>query len=222
MNVMIEMTPEGVDSTILVLGKKRIGKSSVCKEIVIQHVKNGAFVLVQDEFGQFRSIGLPWYASPAHYHHEQIRRQAEGLPAELAAGIGGADSEEFAAYALQCAEKQKAAGDKRVPYSAIVFDEIANVKQSSHNLPPQLEKLLAKSRHLNVALVALGQDVKQFHKRWRMLATDVLVFRTASDERVDSIAEDTGINRNALHRENSRLAPRWNFLHIRDEGLVST
>lgn len=205
---------EKLNSVAVQMGFPGSGKSALLKQHIGDHLRAGAFAFVQDPDKQFADM-LPVYDSPGAYTKAQRERQAAGQPVQLGASIATTDEAGLTQFVLRLAETQ----GKR--YVFVGYDEAVLLSESSaHYVSDALKNLLARRRHLGVALEILSQDLGQLHALWQRLATDLYLFKTTDETRLKVISSRFGISLDVLKTLMGTMRDSWDYLHIRHGKIL--
>ncbi len=106
-------------------------------------------------------------------------------------------------------------------YVFVGYDEAVLLSESSaHYVSDALKNLLARRRHLGVALEILSQDLGQLHALWQRLATDLYLFKTTDETRLKVISSRFGISLDVLKTLMGTMRDSWDYLHIRHGKIL--
>lgn len=204
----------------IVQGLPGSGKTTLVRQLLAGHLRNGATVFVQDPDYQFADL-MPAYQSAKAWRAAVAAwaRGPKAAPFPRGAALGELDDEPMTTAAVAAAPSIKAAGR----YTVLAFDEAVLAAAPSHVEASQ-RNLLARRRHLGVSLILNVQDFGQAHAMWQRLATEIYVFRCNDKARVKLIAERWGRDPELLWRALSQLPPhQWARLdHAQQQQAVAS
>jgi len=211
-----------IDLQAIICGKNGQGKSSLSRELVAQHCREGRRVFVQDTNREFQSM-LPWFPTVAHYAAANRHLSADGEPRMYgSAAIGDSDHEAITDLVLALSKQyERILPEEKRPQTVVVYDEVTRLKNVLPGyIPPKMEELLANRRHYQVGLMLSCQRTGQLHQGWFDLATDFYVFRTSSRKRVRVMEERFGFDAGVLQCAFEDMAFKFEYLHVHDEEFI--
>lgn len=193
-----------INHSAILVGEPEVGKSSLARQIVKEHLELGALVLVMDCHRQFASM-IPWFPEISHFMQEQQKRQTAGAAVLRCAAIGSSDSEALTGFAMDLAKRYDT-GDgvplKGSPaFISIVYDESFLIEGfDAHYVPPLMKELYTQRRHIGigVAITTLAQDMGMLAPLVQLTASELNLFRTESEERIRKAESRFGLAKGTL------------------------
>lgn len=212
-----------IDLQAILCGKNGLGKTSLLRELVAEHLKRGNLVFVHDTNREFE--GLPAFPTVAHYYAANRKLSQEaGRPRMLqAAAIHDMDHESITQLVLDISKRCDGLPEDRRPSIVLCYDEVTRLKGLHPSyIPPKMDDLQSNRRHYHVGLIFLSQRVGQMQEGLREQCTDFYMFKTPSRKRRRQTADVFGFEHSHMDAAQQLLPEKWAYLHIKDGAFVGT
>jgi len=167
----------------VIQGSAGSGKTQLLAEHAVTWARGGAWVILQDPDWQFVDlIGAVPYPDAESFRRALLEAKREKRPVSRLASIATSEEEPLTELVCQVASSQSA------PVFA-GYDEAVLVEGAQPSyVSPRFRNLLARRRHLGIALEICCQDFGLLHAIWQRLATVAFVFQCLDRQRIDIIA----------------------------------
>jgi hypothetical protein len=176
--------PAKVNEQHIILGYPGSGKTEFARVLVLEQVRRGRVVIIQDPYREFVDLpGARWFAG-ARDCEDAIRRAAFfGADMDPILCVGGEDADPITELAMRTARECKDG-----PIIVLVLNESALMTESSASYIGRRDKILVTSRrHLGLVPILVAQDSGVLTALWLRMTTCFHLFALHDAARIGKI-----------------------------------
>lgn len=203
----------------LVIGPPQYGKTTVLRELVIEHLRTHptGLALVHDPNRQLRDV-CAVYEDAAHWKRAFDDHLRSGKPFPRGASIGG-EADEIRNEAIALGKARNTADNVRIPI-LLGFDESSLLDSSgSTHMGKQDRALLSNRRHWGIGPIYNAQTVTGLDAGFFALATLVIVLSQTTERETEKLEQRIGVPPGATL--GLVMAPPYRFIRWeRGKGLT--
>jgi hypothetical protein len=194
----------GVNIQAHIIGPRGVGKTTIARSLVKEHVTEGGWAFIHDPMRQFTDMART-YDSPMAWKREVANAATRKLPLHRAARFT-CKSAELVKLCVELGERHNRAKNIRFPMMLVVDEGSKHSSSGQTHMSREDNEALSTIRHLGVATVFNQQRLNQFPMQFYEMASDLYLFRLSA-KRLDELEEALAIPPGSLDGVPHLFAP---------------